>query len=276
MRGSVEHGRAAFARRSWGEAYTQLSAAEHAPLLDVGHLERLAVAAFLVGRDVDSTSAWERAHHACVRVGDTPRAARCAFWLAIATQLGSGTTSLYRHITHKAELIELMVDAVYGERPLPPEPGDDWRAGLAAVARGFRASLLEHPWLAQQASRRPALGPNVIARLDHALAIVDRFTHDATRANMIVSAVNTYVLGSVANELAEREAQRSTGMTEEEWRASVGAYIRHVVDSGRYPFFNRRILDADDPDADARFEFGLDCLLRGIASGGGASAAPGA
>jgi AcrR family transcriptional regulator len=185
----------------------------------------------------------------------------------IATELGSGTTSLYRHITGKDELIELMVDAVYGDRPLPPDPGDDWRAGLATVAHDFRASLLRHPWLAQQASRRPALGPNVIARLDHALAVVDRFTHDATRANMIVSAVNTYVLGSVAAELADREVQRSTGMTEDEWRTSVGTYVRQVVESGRYPHFNRRILDAEDPDADARFAFGLDCLLGGIASG---------
>jgi hypothetical protein len=85
---------------------------------------------------------------------------------------------------------------------------------------------------------------------------------------MIVSAVNTYVLGSAAAELADREAQRSTGMTEDEWRASVGTYVRHVVESGRYPHFNRRILDAEDPDADARFEFGLDCLLSGIASRG--------
>jgi AcrR family transcriptional regulator len=186
----------------------------------------------------------------------------------IATELGSGTTSLYRHIAGKDELIELMVDAVYGEPPTPPGPCDDWRAGLAAVARSFRASLLRHPWLAQQASRRAALGPNVIARLDHALAVVDRFTHDATRANMIVSAVNTYVLGSAAAELADREAQRCTGMTEDEWRASVGTYVRHVVESGRYPHFNRRILDAEDPDADTRFEFGLDCLLSGIASRG--------
>ena len=86
---------------------------------------------------------------------------------------------------------------------------------------------------------------------------------------MIVSAVNTYVLGSVAAELADREAQRATGMTEDEWRTSVGTYVRQVVESGRYPHFNRRILDADDPDAEARFEFGLDCLLRGIASGVG-------
>jgi DNA-binding NarL/FixJ family response regulator len=67
---------------SWSEAYTQLSAAEDASPLEVADLEQLAVAAFLVGRDADSTGAWERAHYACVRDGDAPRAARCAFWLA--------------------------------------------------------------------------------------------------------------------------------------------------------------------------------------------------
>jgi AcrR family transcriptional regulator len=206
------------------------------------------------------------------------RIVRCAIELAdtegidalsmrrIAAKLGTGTTSLYRHITNKDELIELMVDAVYGERTPSGRPDDDWRSQLAAVAREFRTALLRHPWLAQQASRRPALGPNVIRGLDHALGIVAKATDDATLAGMVVNALNTYVLGSVATELAELEAQRSTGMTEEEWRDSVGAYVQQVVDSGQYPHFNRRIVEADDPDAEARFEFGLTCLLDGMAN----------
>ncbi|MYT29631.1 TetR family transcriptional regulator [Streptomyces sp. SID8354] len=184
----------------------------------------------------------------------------------IASQLGSGTTSLYRHIAGKDELIELMVDTVYGEEPPLEPPGDDWRAGLTEEARRFRAALLRHPWLAQQASRRPALGPNVIERSDRALAVAGKATEDATLAGMIVNAVNTYVLGAVSTELAELEAHHSTGMTEEQWRASVGAYVQQVVDSGRYPHFNRRILEAEDPDADARFAFGLNCLLAGLAA----------
>lgn len=184
----------------------------------------------------------------------------------IATEMGSGTTSLYRHITSKDELIELMIDAVYGEMPLPERSGEDWLAELAATARTFRAALLEHPWLAQQASRRPALGPNVIKQSDHALGIVSRATDDATLAGMVVSAVNTFVLGSVASELAELEAQRTTGMTEDEWRDSVGAYVSQVVESGEFPHFNRRILEADDLDPAGRFEFGLTSLLAGIAT----------
>ncbi|QWF79307.1 TetR/AcrR family transcriptional regulator [Amycolatopsis sp. CA-230715] len=181
----------------------------------------------------------------------------------IATEMGSGTTSLYRHLTNKDELIELMVDAVFGEVPRPEAAGD-WRARLTASARLLRAALLRHPWLVQQMSRRPALGPNVLDQSDHALGVVAAVTDDATTANLVVSAVNTYVLGAAATELAELEAQRGTGMTEEEWQQSVGEYVRQVVESGRYPHFAWRVLESGEPDDDTRFEFGLTCLLNGV------------
>ena len=45
-------------------------------------LERLAAAAYLVGRVDESVDAWVRAHHAYVDAGEVVRAARCGFWLA--------------------------------------------------------------------------------------------------------------------------------------------------------------------------------------------------
>ncbi|MFA9563708.1 MAG: LuxR C-terminal-related transcriptional regulator [Acidimicrobiales bacterium] len=45
-------------------------------------LERLAVVAYLTGRDTESTAAWERAHSALVEEGDLGAAIRCGFWLA--------------------------------------------------------------------------------------------------------------------------------------------------------------------------------------------------
>ncbi len=92
---------------------------------------------------------------------------------------------------------------------------------------------------------------------------------DITRASSLLGAVGNYVLGAVVNELAEQEARRRTGLTEEEWRAAVSPYISDVVASGRYPEVNRRISDAEDLDHDEQFEFGLDCLLDGIAARAG-------
>lgn len=79
---TVGRGRAAFARRAWGDAFEQLSAADPTTPLGFEDLERLAIVAYLIGRDDDSADVWERAHQAALQAGDAPRAARCAFWLA--------------------------------------------------------------------------------------------------------------------------------------------------------------------------------------------------
>jgi len=80
----VERGRAAFARRAWGDAAALLAAA--APS-DVDDLERLAVAAQLAGHADESEQAWTAAHLECARLGDADRAVRCAFWLGFALLL---------------------------------------------------------------------------------------------------------------------------------------------------------------------------------------------
>lgn len=79
---ALERGRAASGRRAWGDAFTQLSAADRAAPLAPADLERLAAAAYLIGRDDESTRAWTRAHQLCLDRGDVARAVRCAFWIA--------------------------------------------------------------------------------------------------------------------------------------------------------------------------------------------------
>src|SRR5919198_4883542 len=52
----------------------------------------------------------------------------------VAQELGSSAMSLYRHVSSKEELLDLMVDAAFGTPP--SASGEDWRAGLARWARG--------------------------------------------------------------------------------------------------------------------------------------------
>lgn len=79
---SVDRGRESFARRAWGDAYAQLSAADHESPLEAEDLERVATAAYLIGRDAQSADILARAHQAFLGRGDRESAARCAFWLA--------------------------------------------------------------------------------------------------------------------------------------------------------------------------------------------------
>jgi AcrR family transcriptional regulator len=183
----------------------------------------------------------------------------------VAAVLRSGTASLYRCINGREELLERMVDAVLGVDPHPPLSGS-WRGDLTAFARQLRTLLRRHPWLGPQLAGRPTLGPNALARYEVALTSATSLTSDATASVSVVDTVMAYVLGATARELAEAEAQRRTGMTEPEWRASVGPYVQQIVQSGRYPQVARSVTEAEDLDHERRFEFGLACVLDGIAS----------
>jgi len=75
----LSRGREAFQRHQWADAYAELSAVETS--LEPEDLERLAVAAHLVGRDPESEDIWARAHSAFLARGSVEQAARCAYWL---------------------------------------------------------------------------------------------------------------------------------------------------------------------------------------------------
>jgi DNA-binding CsgD family transcriptional regulator len=82
------HGRECFDRRAWADAFAELSAADREAPLEPEDLERLATAAYLLGRDDDSVEVWERAHHELLRRGDEERAARCAGWMVFVLMNG--------------------------------------------------------------------------------------------------------------------------------------------------------------------------------------------
>jgi DNA-binding CsgD family transcriptional regulator len=81
MADALDRGRGAFDRHAWADACSGLSAADHEAPLSPEDLERLALAAYLAGRDDDGADISARAYHEWLRLGDAPRAARCAFWL---------------------------------------------------------------------------------------------------------------------------------------------------------------------------------------------------
>ncbi len=79
--GPLESGRHAFARQAWGDAYRGLSTADAARSLDIDDLERLALAAHMLGRVDDASRTWERAFRAAIARGEPARAVRHAFHL---------------------------------------------------------------------------------------------------------------------------------------------------------------------------------------------------
>ncbi|MEU7893387.1 LuxR C-terminal-related transcriptional regulator [Nonomuraea sp. NPDC049152] len=79
--GILDRARESFDRQAWADAFALLSAADRESPLQLEDLKRLATAAYLVGRDADSTDVWARAYHESLHLGDAAQAVRCAFWL---------------------------------------------------------------------------------------------------------------------------------------------------------------------------------------------------
>jgi AcrR family transcriptional regulator len=191
----------------------------------------------------------------------------------IAQVLRSGTMSLYWHVSSKERLLDLMRDALMAEVEVP-EPSGDWRSDLRAFAMSSRTMLRRHLWLMDFVGGRPPLGPTTILAMDRALGMLESATPDYEIRLRILESVNTHVSGAVlreAQEIRARQAERAASAEfgadaarlQAEWRDRLNA-------TGLFPRFVG-FLDLDiDPDApetmDARFEFGLDCLLDGIAA----------
>ncbi|MEV5966467.1 LuxR C-terminal-related transcriptional regulator [Kribbella sp. NPDC051952] len=73
-------------QRDWPAEYATLTAADRQAPLDPADLDRLAVAAFVLGHDDEVTALRERAHEEHLARGDVVRAIRSGFWLGFHLQ----------------------------------------------------------------------------------------------------------------------------------------------------------------------------------------------
>jgi AcrR family transcriptional regulator len=179
----------------------------------------------------------------------------------VAGALDVGPMRLYGYIATKDELLDLMVDAVHAEvRPA----GDGWREVLRSVAELTRQAVHRHEWFADLIGGRPQLGPNALARGEAVLAALDGIDLDLVMP--VVTAVDAYVIGAVRREIAERRAERTSGMDHRQWQVTFGPYLERTFATGRFPALEKVVRDAAHLDADQTFRIGLDFLLDGISS----------
>jgi AcrR family transcriptional regulator len=192
----------------------------------------------------------------------------------IARELRAGPMSLYWHVGSKEELLDLMLESIEAEVEAP-EPSGDWRADLRAFARQARAAMLRHRWAMEFLGGRPPSGPNDARNLERLLGMLDGLGLDARTTMDLLGTVFTHVMGAVIREAQEIRGQRDqelaeADLTTDELQAERERFQKWFEDSGRYPRIARLIeagIDPDDPETrDERFEFGLDCVLDGIAA----------
>lgn len=181
----------------------------------------------------------------------------------VADSLGVGTMSLYRYLPGKAELYELMLDAVMGET-VPPEPDPaGWRASLAEFARRGLDGYRRHPWLMEASLSRGLMGPNQTAMLDALLRAIAGIGLTGGQMMAVVGVLISYVRGR-ARQLAETaRAEQRSGVSDEQFWRELAPLLTPHLDAARFPTLAAVWRD-DNLSWEDEFEFGLDRVLDGI------------
>lgn len=139
---ALTQGRDAYGLRTWNEAYQSLAAADRVAPLEAEDLERFAVSAYLIGREVEFHRALERAHHAWLELSERARAGRCAFWLGLVLFLrdepgrAGGWLARGRRLVEDRDCAELG----YFELPLAEQ---QLRQGQVEMAEATAAGAVE-------------------------------------------------------------------------------------------------------------------------------------
>ncbi|BDT87650.1 TetR/AcrR family transcriptional regulator C-terminal domain-containing protein [Nocardia cyriacigeorgica] len=182
----------------------------------------------------------------------------------VATELGTGTMTLYRYLPGKAELLDLMLDRV--QRPdhdLPVGSGG-WRAALEHVARQTLALYRRHPWLLYVNQARPIMGPGSVESMEVVLTAIKPMGLSDVELISVIVMIDNFVVGAARTEVFQQEALRTTGMTDAEfWQAQL-PMLERAMNSGRYPTMAGLEENAFDQDFD-HFGFGLRRILDGLA-----------
>lgn len=183
----------------------------------------------------------------------------------LAGLLDVHATSLYWHVSHRDDLLDLALDAVFAEVALPARGTDEsraegsWRADVALFMDELRTALLRHPWSAPLASSRPLLGPNALARSEFVYAALVAGGFDGDALTAAAAAVSNYVIGTVSSEAAWRYEDAEV---ETAGRTALAAHLRETATA--HP-----TLAAHPPslrtDREGHFARGRDFLLDGLA-----------
>jgi AcrR family transcriptional regulator len=179
----------------------------------------------------------------------------------LAAELRTGTTTLYRYVAGKDEVLVLVADAVLGGTQLRrPLEGLGWREVLEELAHSMRTVLSSHPNVAALFATAVPVGPNSLRGRELTLSVLRERGFDDTLAANVYTAVAHLVLASVLqesmNDFRAGGLGASKSLTLREFYRSLPAdHYPHLVDLAD---------ELTSRTATEEFEFGLGCLLDGV------------
>ncbi|MBB6348958.1 TetR/AcrR family transcriptional regulator [Nonomuraea muscovyensis] len=188
----------------------------------------------------------------------------------VAQELGTGPASLYAHVSGKEELLELIYDRVLGEIRLPAPDPARWREQLRAYAEETHRVLARHADVARAALAGIPTGPNAVRLAEYVFGLLVEAGMPPREASLALDRLTLYISGDAFEgslHYARMRAAEQSG-TEEYFRhyvSQVADYFRSLPPE-RFPYISRHVDALIADGGEARFRYGLDLLLAGLAA----------
>jgi len=177
----------------------------------------------------------------------------------LADALHVAPMALYRHVANRDDLIDAMIDTVFGEIEVP-SPDVDWRTAMRRRGISLRDALLRHRWATGLMESRARPGPANLGHHDAVLGNLRASGFSLELAAHAYSALDSYIYGFALTKM-NLPFDASTDMSE------MADRMLAPFPADTYPHLVEFITDhAMKPGYDygGEFEYGLDLVLDGL------------
>jgi len=179
----------------------------------------------------------------------------------LAAELGAKPMSVYHHVANKDEILDGIVDIVFGEIDLPSGDGD-WRAQMRRAATSARRVLRAHRWAIGLLESRTAPGPATLRHHDAIIGLLRGAGFSVEMTAHAYALLDSYVYG-----FALQEA--SLPFDGPDTVAGVAEPMMEQFATGAYPHLVELATDyilKPGYDFGDEFEFGLTTILDALGS----------
>jgi AcrR family transcriptional regulator len=183
----------------------------------------------------------------------------------VAQVLGTGPASLYAHVADKDEMVAAVLDRIFAEVELPESiDPDNWQEQIKDICRSGRAVFARHRDVARASLGNVPTGENALPVSEAFVATLLAGGVSPNVAGLAVDILGLYITATAYEESLDSH-QAWMGDDKERFHREMRSFFTSLPAS-RFPTLVAMAEPLTAGDHEERFEFGLDLLVRGIAS----------
>ena len=178
---------------------------------------------------------------------------------SLAEHLGVKPMAVYHYVATKDEILDGLVDRVFGEIDLPAPEGE-WRAEIFQRAHSARAVLRRHAWAIGLLESRTSPGAATLRHHDATIATLRAGGFTVAQTAHAYALLDSYVYGFALQEAALPFESPDTA-------AEVAGSMMELMATGAYPHlveFATVHVMLPGYDFGEEFDFGLELILDGL------------